>query len=220
MAEEGVKKVKLSKMKLYYHPYYRSTRCVWLIKELGVDDEFELIKIDTMKRESAERKEYQKNVHPHGTVPALVIEGETTLLESGAICLYLADKYGRLAPDLKDRKDYYDWILHSCATMDEMMEVFYNQWIITPEKPDEELVQKTIKKFLQCMDALNKTLKGRKFVCGDSLTAADCVLGYSIWGAATMKDGLLVKDYPEVQQYYDRLKSRKAFQEAIAETPK
>ena len=73
-----------------------------------MEDDFELIKIDTMKRESKERKEYQENVHPHGTVPGLVIEGEPTMMESGAICLYLADTYGRLTPDPKDRKDYYE----------------------------------------------------------------------------------------------------------------
>ena len=30
-------------------------------------------------------------VHPHGTVPCLEIENQTTILESGAICMYLAE---------------------------------------------------------------------------------------------------------------------------------
>ena len=73
-----------------------------------MENEFEVIELDTMKRDSEVRRRYQENVHPLGTVPALEIEGETTMLESGAICMYLAEKYGRMAPEPKDRKDYYE----------------------------------------------------------------------------------------------------------------
>ena len=33
---------------------------------------------------------YREEVHPHATLPALVLEDGSTLLESSAICLYLA----------------------------------------------------------------------------------------------------------------------------------
>ena len=54
-----------------------------------------------------ERLQYAKTVHPHSTVPALEIERRPPILESAAICLYLADLCGRLAPETKDRAEYY-----------------------------------------------------------------------------------------------------------------
>lgn len=51
--------------------------------------------------------QYRK-IQPHGTVPCLEIEGRQPIIESGAICLYLADIYGRLGPEL-DREAYYKY---------------------------------------------------------------------------------------------------------------
>ena len=45
-------------------------------------------------------------VHPHGTIPALVLEDGTTLLESAAICLYIAHEFsGKYGPDLLPSED-------------------------------------------------------------------------------------------------------------------
>ena len=44
------------------------------------------------------------------------------------------------------------------------------------------------------------------------LTAADCVLGYNLFWAMAMRDGVLLKDYPVIMDYYDRLSRRSAFQ--------
>lgn len=63
-----------------------------------------------------DRSWYRSAVHPHGTVPALVLldgqpsdGGTRVALESGAICLYLAEKYGQLLPSSGDEiLDYYE----------------------------------------------------------------------------------------------------------------
>ena len=47
-------------------------------------------------------------VHPHGTVPCLEIEGRSPILESGAICMYLAHLYGNLGPEM-DTAAYYKY---------------------------------------------------------------------------------------------------------------
>ena len=44
------------------------------------------------------------------------------------------------------------------------------------------------------------------------LTAADCVLGYNLWWALEMRDGVLLRDYPVIMAYFDRLSRRSAFQ--------
>ena len=58
---------------------------------------------------------YQEDVHPHATLPALTLEDGTTLLESGAICMYLAEVFSdastvnMLPEGDKETADYYKY---------------------------------------------------------------------------------------------------------------
>ena len=67
---------------------------------------FEIQPYNEFAAEPEEIQWYKENVHPHGYVPALVIEGKT-MVDSGAICLYLAETFNELLPDLRDQTHYY-----------------------------------------------------------------------------------------------------------------
>ncbi|CAC5370399.1 GST [Mytilus coruscus] len=138
------------KGKLYFHSVFRSNRCIWLLRELNAMEDYDLIDVDVWDKTSKESKSYTETVHPHITVPALQYD-DLTLLESGAICMHLAEKYHSLMPT--DLRDLY------------------------------------------------------KF------SVADCVLGYNMWWASEMKDGILIQKYPELLSYLERLKNRPAFQQ-------
>ena len=86
--------------------YIYKTHIVWCA-ELEIEDNVEYKFVPMDSPTSPERAHYAKTVHPHSTVPALEIEGRPPVLESAAICLYLADLCGRLAPEPKDRDEYY-----------------------------------------------------------------------------------------------------------------
>ncbi|XP_046560307.1 uncharacterized protein LOC124269337 [Haliotis rubra] len=98
------------------------------------------------------------------------------------------------------------------------MELLYWQWAVKPEKPDPQGIEKMVAKMDACMKRLTKALEGRPFICGDMLTAADCILGYSVWAASDkmFNEGSLLKDYPEVQNYVSRLEGRPAFKKAVS----
>lgn len=162
--------------------------------------------------------QYRK-IQPHGTVPCLEIEGRQSVIESGAICMYLADIYGKLGPEL-DREAYYNWIVYSVATLDGTMEMLFIQWTFTAqEDQDEDLIDKMLLKFQTFAKYLSLHLEGREFVCGNKLTAADCVLGYNIWWANAMRDGALLEHYPVILDYYSRLTRHSAFQRVFNDTP-
>lgn len=98
------------KLKLYHSFPFRSLRCAWLVNELGVEDyvEFERIKLHGSEPQDLMR---YREVHPHGTLPALKLEDGYVLLESGSICLYLAELFlnpdeQSLLPD-EDHAAYY-----------------------------------------------------------------------------------------------------------------
>src|SRR5580700_2709800 len=104
-------------MKLYFAPRTRASRPRWLLEELGVP--YELVRLDMAKKEHKEPSYLA--LHPHGAVPALT-DGEVTIFESAAICLYLADKFPekKLAPPVGSpaRGLYYQWIIYGMATME------------------------------------------------------------------------------------------------------
>jgi len=81
-----------------------------LLTELGAEDEYELVSYNPYLSSDDERQWYVDSVHPHGTVPAMVDNtmGQRVMLESGAICMHLAERYGRLLPQLDMMPDYLE----------------------------------------------------------------------------------------------------------------
>ncbi|XP_041363055.1 uncharacterized protein LOC121378796 [Gigantopelta aegis] len=206
----------MGKMTLYHWDGYRSAKIIFMLMEMGVMDDFDIIRLNSLDPDKQAMEEYKKNVHPHGTIPALVIEGETIMLESTSICLFLADKYGKLLPDSKYKHDYYDWIIYCSLTLDSILDTFWHQWKVTPPKYDEATMKNTTKRWDVCINHLTKTLSdGREYICGSSFTAADCTLGYYLDWAENLKDGILLKGHPKVTEYLDRLKKRPAFKESM-----
>ena len=98
-------------MKLYHSFPFRSSRCAWLLNELELEEEVEVVAVSLHGSEASDLMTY-RNVHPHGTLPALVLRDSTVLLESAAICLYLADNLTQpdgstLLPDKQHQAHYY-----------------------------------------------------------------------------------------------------------------
>lgn len=99
------------KLKLYHSFPFRSSRCAWLVNELGVSDYVEFEKVKLHGTDAQDLMRYRE-VHPHGTLPALKLEDGSVLLESSAICLYLAELFldpdeQSLLPDEEHAAHYY-----------------------------------------------------------------------------------------------------------------
>src|SRR4051812_24127370 len=78
-------------LKLFYVPQTRAGRARWMLEELGVPYAIEKIDVQAKQNQSPE---YLEKVHPLGHVPALHdSDGDVTMFESAAICMYLADKF-------------------------------------------------------------------------------------------------------------------------------
>lgn len=96
----------------------RSDRVRWLLEELQVSYEDHFLK---KKNGDMNAPEYRK-LNPMGRVPTIV-DNETVIHESAAICLYLADKYQekvRLAPEINspERAQYLQWMVFSTASLE------------------------------------------------------------------------------------------------------
>ncbi len=84
----------------------------WYLLELEIPYEF--VRLDMSK--GAHLKPEFLAINPMGKLPALV-DGNFKLWESGAILLYLAEKYDRLPESLEQRAQMIQWVTFANATL-------------------------------------------------------------------------------------------------------
>jgi glutathione S-transferase len=201
-------------IKLYYIPQSRATRPRWLLEEMGVP--YELVRLPGPL---AERKasDYVK-IHPHARVPALA-DGDTTMFESAAICLYLADKFmdKGFAPalDSPERGPYLQWTVYSMVTLEPPIYQIYRH---TDALPEEQRSQAALAEarasFAEVAGVLEKVLGEQPFIVGKDFTAADVMIGATLNWARNI--GLL-EGYPALLDYVKRLNERPAFKRSRAD---
>jgi glutathione S-transferase len=98
----------------YTNPMSRGQTVRWMLEEVGEPYDTEILDYaTTMKAEP------YLSVNPMGKVPAIVHKGKV-VTEVAAICCYLADAFPEagLAPDPKDRADYYRWIFFTSGPVE------------------------------------------------------------------------------------------------------
>jgi len=201
-------------LKLYHSAQSRSTRPRWLLEELG--EPYELVRIDLGKQEHKTSQYLQ--IHPHGTVPALV-DGDLALMESGAICAYLADRFPakRLAPPAgtRERGPYYQWMFYAAVTLEPpVLQVFMHTVRLPEAERSAALAEQGRTAFAQIAEVITKSLGRKPFLLGDQFSAADVMIGSTLAWAGFFG---LMKDQPALSEYVQRLSARPAFQRAWAD---
>ena len=201
-------------MKLYYVPQTRAGRPRWLLEELGVP--YELVRLDPKRGEN--RAPPYLALNPTGKVPTLV-DGDTVLFESSAICLYLADRYPekRLAPaiDAPERGRYLQWMVHAIAEIDAPLGVIdRHSSRLPPEKRVPAIVEPEQQRLSGNLAALRVALADREYLFGDWFTAADVVVASCLGWAKFM--GLLAGE-PALEAYVRRCVARPAAKRARAD---
>lgn len=180
-------------LKLYGGARSRASIVQWYLEELGVPYEFVLL---DMQAGEHRQPEYLA-INPMGKVPAIV-DGDFQLWESGAILLYLAQKYGNLSSSPEAQAKINQWIIFANATL--------GPGIFVEANREREMPK--------LMTALNQILEQQQFLVGDEFTAADVAVG-SILAYIPMMLQLDLSEYPAVVDYTKRMTERPAFQKAI-----
>ncbi|OUL36065.1 glutathione S-transferase family protein [Nostoc sp. 106C] len=176
-------------LKLYGGTRSRASIIEWYLEELGIPYEFVLL---DMQSGEHRKSEYLK-INPMGKVPAIV-DGDFQIWESGAILLYLADKYGKtpLSPEL--RGVLYQWVLFANATL--------GPGIFGEENREQEMPR--------LLTPLNNIFEQQPFLLGNEFSAADVAVG-SILSYSLLLLKLDLSSYPAVLDYVKRMSERPAF---------
>jgi glutathione S-transferase len=199
-------------MRVYGYPNTRSARAVWTLEEAGAP--YEYVHVNLLKGEA--RQATYVGINPGGKVPALV-DGELTLTESGAICMYIADKYpaAKLSPAhaSNDRAQFHQWCLFSLTELEQPLWTLSKHQFVLPEKYRVSAIADTARyEFTRAADVLAKGLGDREFIVGNSFSVADVLLANTLnWARARsvqIAQATLVA-------YADRMLSRPALQRAL-----
>lgn len=187
---------------LYHAPQTRSSQILWLAEELGAPYQIHRINIDTGEGKDGSFEA----ASPFGKVPA-IRDGATAINETGAIALYLADKYGygTLAPklDAAERGNYLRWVVLACASLDPAL---INTMTKREEFPRGQAPLSRIAEYI------GTTLHKHPYIAGDHFTAADCMIASGLRWGMFMK--AIPTDNAAIRDYLERTTSRPASKKA------
>lgn len=208
-------------LKLYHYPATRSARAKWALHEV-VGNDFEVEKVELY--DAALFKPEFLSLNPSHSIPVLQItwsDGtQQEMLESAAIVAFLADAYpeAALAPSAqasRDRADYMQMLQFGGNAMDMCLwQIRVHEHILHVDQRDQRTVARYRKKFTSEIEPqLSRRLERMAYICGESFSAADCVVGHSVFWARAYglcKDGVF-------RSYISRLSKRPAFVVAFAD---
>ncbi len=158
-------------------------------------------------------------INPLQKVPAIVdSEGPGgkpyTVIESGAILLYLADKTGKFVP--KDKAAYFDmmqWLMVQMANVGPMCGqlVHFSKFAGPGQEYGASRYRTTVNKIF---DVYEQRLASRPYVAGDEYTLAD--IAAFPWLRNVGLLGIDLATRPHVKAWVDKIEARDGVKRALA----
>jgi GST-like protein len=149
-------------------------------------------------------------ISPNNKIPAIVDrDNGTTLMESGAILTYLADKTGRLLPTSgPGRYRVLEWLMWQVGGPGPIFaQLHYYLKFNKGKVPLAE--ERFMKETRRLYSVLDKRLSGRPFV-GDDYSIADIAIWP--WVSRFEWQSIALQDYPNVLRWYVDIAKRPAVQ--------
>ena len=150
-------------------------------------------------------------ISPNNKIPAIVdSDNGLTLLESGAIMMYLAEKTGKFMPtETKARWATIEWLMFQMGGVGPMMGQAHHFVKYNPDK-SEYASARYLLETKRLYKVIDERLADNKWLNGDSYSIADM----AVWPWAARHDWQTVdlNDYPSVAKWYTNIASRPATQ--------
>ena len=150
-----------------------------LLEELGLEYEAHTINI----LEDDQFTEDYKRLNPNSKIPSIMDpngpDGQAiTMMESGAILLYLAEKTGKFIPqDAVARNECIQWLFFQMGGIGPMFGQFGHFFKFAKDTcKDPYPVERYSKEARRLMGVLEERLKDRDFIMGDEYTITDIAI--------------------------------------------
>jgi glutathione S-transferase len=180
-------------LKLYGGARSRASIVQWYLEEIEVPYEYILLDLQAGEHRQPEFLA----INPIGKVP-VIVDGDFKLWESGAILLYLAEKYGKMPASLEEKSIIAQWVLFANSTLGTGIFIEANR-------------EREMPKLLAPLDRI---FESQPFLLGEEFTVADVAVG-SILAYIPIMLKLDLSEYGAVVDYIKRMNERPAFQKTI-----
>ncbi len=164
----------------------------------------------SLSKQEQKTPEFLK-INPNGRIPAIVDDG-FAVFESGAIMIYLAEKFGKLMPsDVKGRSRVIQWVMFQMGGIGPMQgqaNVFFRY---APEKIPFAIGRYQTET-RRLYEVLERQLKDNEYLAGD-YSIAD-IANWS-WVSLHGWAGVEVEGLPSLQRWMAAIAARPAVQRGI-----
>ena len=189
-------------IKLYTSPTPNGRKISILLEELNA--EYETILVDLSKKEQF-KKEFSK-LSPTNKIPVIVdTENGQRIFESGAILIYLAQKYNKFL----DNENYWEimqWLILQVAYVGPMLGQAH-QYLFYHRGKSKFAEEKTKGYVEHVYSILEKQLMDREYIVND-YSIADIAIWP--WVDRCERHEVKLEDYPSIKRWYDKISIRPA----------
>lgn len=194
-------------IRFYYNLSPNPMKVALCLEELGLP--YEPVPVDTRKGDQFDAA--YAAVNPNAKVPAIV-DGGTTVFDSNAILLYLAEKAGRFLPEGGDaaRGELLSWLMFVATGIGPFSGQCVHFRHFAPKDAGAYALDRYVYEARRHWDVLEKHLEGRTFTVGDAYSIVDM----AVWGWARMVPFVLGEEafagLPNVKRLLDTVNERPA----------
>jgi GST-like protein len=145
-------------------------------------------------------------IAPNGKIPAIV-DGDLALTETGAIMIYLADKFGGfLSQETHQRAKTIEWVMWQMSALGPMQGQAFQHTVAHPGKAPaaEEWILAEVDRLYRVLDT---QLSDRDYIA-ENYSIAD--IACWTWVARSDWARIDLTDYPNIQSWFSRIHSREA----------
>ena len=189
-------------IKLYTSPTPNGRKISILLEELNA--EYETILIDLGKKEQF-KKEFSK-LSPTNKIPVIVdTENSQRIFESGAILIYLAQKYNKFL----DNENYWEimqWLILQVAYVGPMLGQAH-QYLFYHRGKSKFAEEKTKGYVEHVYSILEKQLMDKEYIV-NNYSIADIAIWP--WVDRCERHEVKLEDYPNIKRWYDKISIRPA----------
>ena len=142
-------------------------------------------------------------VNPNSKIPALLdvsTDPHTRVFESGAIMVYLAEKFGELLPEEPSaRAECMSWLFWQMGSAPYLGGGFGHFYAYAPEKFEYAINRFTMEVKRQ-LDVLDQNLSSRQYLCGDTYNISDIAV-HSWYGSLVLPNVYEAAEFLDVASY-------------------
>jgi GST-like protein len=157
-------------------------------------------------------------INPNSKIPALLDHSTsppTRVFESGAILIYLAEKFGAFIPqDSSARAECLSWLMWQMGAGPFLGGGFGHFYAYAPEKWEYPINRYAMEVKRQ-LDLLDKNLADRAYLCGDEYNISDMAV-YPWYGAAVLHNIYDAAEFLDVTSYKNVVRWAKEIEERPA----